>query len=140
MLGHPDFPSGVNTTDRAPLAETMPVYIFGFPFGEMLATSKANPAVTIGKGTISSLREDDAGDAAVIQIDGDVNPGNSGGPVVDARGRLVGVTVAKVKGRTSGSPSRRSNSAGCSADGWGTWSSARAGSPAGRWRSTSTGR
>ena len=80
----------------------MPVYIFGFPFGEMLATSKANPAVTIGKGTISSLREDDAGDTAVIQIDGDVNPGNSGGPVVDARGRLVGVTVAKVKGTNIG--------------------------------------
>jgi S1-C subfamily serine protease len=102
VLGQPDFPAALNTTDKAPLAETMPVYIFGFPFGEMLATSKANPAVTIGKGTISSLREDDAGDAAVIQLDGDVNPGNSGGPVVDARGRLVGVTVAKVKGTNIG--------------------------------------
>jgi hypothetical protein len=102
VSGHPDFPAALNTTDKAPLAETMPIYIFGFPFGEMLATSKAHPAVTIGKGTISSLREDDAGDAAFIQIDGDVNPGNSGGPVVDARGRLVGVTVAKLLGTNIG--------------------------------------
>ena len=102
VLGHSDFPAALNTTDKAPLAETMPVYVFGFPFGEMLATSKGNPAVTIGKGTISSLREDDAGDAAFIQIDGDVNPGNSGGPVVDARGRLVGVTVAKIKNTNIG--------------------------------------
>jgi S1-C subfamily serine protease len=96
------FPEALNTTDKAPLAETMPIYIFGFPFGEMLATGKGNPAVTIGKGTVSSLREDDTGDTAVIQIDGDVNPGNSGGPVVDARGRLVGVTVAKLRGTNIG--------------------------------------
>ncbi|HEX3151090.1 MAG TPA: trypsin-like peptidase domain-containing protein [Gemmataceae bacterium] len=96
------FPEALNTTDKAPLAETMPIYIFGFPFGEMLATTNGNPNVTIGKGTISSLREDDAGDTAVIQIDGDVNPGNSGGPVVDARGRLVGVTVAKLRGTNIG--------------------------------------
>ena len=102
VLGHKDFPAALNTRDKAPLAETMPVYVFGFPFGEMLATSKASPAVTIGRGTISSLREDDAGEAAFIQIDGDVNPGNSGGPVVDARGRLVGVTVAKVKNTNIG--------------------------------------
>jgi hypothetical protein len=102
VQGHPNFPAALNTTDKAALAETMPVHVFGFPFGEMLATGKGNPAVTIGKGTISSLREDDAGDAAVIQIDGDVNPGNSGGPVVDARGRLVGVTVAKVQNTNIG--------------------------------------
>src|SRR5262249_44234513 len=34
----PDFPAALNTTDKAPLAETMPIYIFGYPFGEMLAT------------------------------------------------------------------------------------------------------
>ena len=93
-----DFPEPLNTTDKPSLAETMPVYIIGFPFGQELSTTRGNPGVTIGKGTISSLREDDVGDTAFIQIDGDVNPGNSGGPVVDARGRLVGVTVAKLEG------------------------------------------
>lgn len=102
VQGRSDFPTALDTTAKAPVAETMPIYIFGFPFGEMLATGKGNPAVTIGKGTISSLREDDTGDTAFIQIDGDVNPGNSGGPVVDARGRLVGVTVAKLTGTNIG--------------------------------------
>jgi S1-C subfamily serine protease len=98
----PDFPAPLNTTDRVTVTETMPVYMLGFPFGEMLSATKGNPGVTIGKGTVSSVREDDAGDAAYIQIDGDVNPGNSGGPVVDGRGRLVGVTVAKLRGTNIG--------------------------------------
>ena len=102
VRGADDFPTAINTTDRLSLAETMPVYIFGFPFGEMLSTGQSSPAVTIGKGTISSIREDDAGEAAFIQIDGDVNPGNSGGPVVDTKGRLVGVTVAKLRGTNIG--------------------------------------
>ena len=97
-----NFPEPLSTSERFALSETMPVYIFGFPFGEMLSTTRGNPAVTIGKGTISSLREDDAGDPAFIQIDGDVNPGNSGGPIVDSRGRLVGVTVAKLLGTNIG--------------------------------------
>jgi carboxyl-terminal processing protease len=43
------------------------------------------------------------GQIAGVQIDGNLNPGNSGGPVVDAQGRLVGVAVAKVVGtRTYG--------------------------------------
>lgn len=102
VRGAADFPSPLNTTEKLALSETMPVYVIGFPFGEMLSTTRGNPAVTIGKGTISSLREDEAGDPAFIQIDGDVNPGNSGGPVVDSRGRLVGVTVAKLKGTNIG--------------------------------------
>ena len=32
-----------------------------------------------------------------MQIDGALNPGNSGGPVVDAQGRLVGVAVATIR-------------------------------------------
>ena len=47
--------------------------------------------MTINRGTISSIRDDEGGDTAMIQIDSDANPGNSGGPVVDSRGRLVGV-------------------------------------------------
>ena len=33
----------------------------------------------------------------MVQIDGAINPGNSGGPVVDALGRLVGISVAKIR-------------------------------------------
>jgi S1-C subfamily serine protease/antitoxin (DNA-binding transcriptional repressor) of toxin-antitoxin stability system len=79
------------------LTETMPVCTFGFPYGEVLATGKGSPAITIGKGSVSSLRLDDDGELALVQIDSALNPGNSGGPVVDTRGRLVGVAVATVK-------------------------------------------
>lgn len=78
--------------------ETTTVYIFGFPFGEALSSSKGHPTVSIGKGTISSIRLDDAGLENTIQIDGALNPGNSGGPVVDSRGRLHGIAVATIKG------------------------------------------
>jgi hypothetical protein len=75
--------------------ETLPIFMIGFPFGERLAARDTNPAVTVGRGSISSIRTDEFG-GRLIQIDGDVNPGNSGGPVVDGEGRLVGVTVAKI--------------------------------------------
>ncbi len=75
----------------------MPVYILGFPFGKALSTSKGHPAITVGRATISSLRENDAGELVVVQIDGALNPGNSGGPVVTSKGQLVGVAVARIK-------------------------------------------
>lgn len=76
----------------------MPVYVFGFPFGRILTTGKGGPAITVGKGSVSSIRKNEQGKLAVVQIDGALNPGNSGGPVVDARGRLVGVAVATIRG------------------------------------------
>ena len=76
----------------------MTLKIYGFPFGEMLNVARAasNPAITVNPASISSLRRDDLGQLSVIQIDGSVNPGNSGGPVVDERGQLIGVAVAKL--------------------------------------------
>ncbi len=102
VRGNADFPAPLNTTDKINLTETMPIYIIGFPFGEMLSAGIGNPTCTIGKGSVSSIREDENGGLSVIQIDGDVNPGNSGGPVVDTRGRLVGVCVAKIRGTNIG--------------------------------------
>jgi S1-C subfamily serine protease len=75
--------------------ETMTVYAFGFPFGKDLDPKKGNPAITVTKGAISSLRQD-RGELKEVQLDLDLNPGNSGGPVVDDKGALVGVAVAKV--------------------------------------------
>jgi S1-C subfamily serine protease len=80
-----NLPSPVDCSRDIELSETMPVFSFGFPFGEVLATSKGSPAITIGKASISSLRLDDAGQLALVQIDGALNPGNSGGPLPRSR-------------------------------------------------------
>jgi hypothetical protein len=88
-------PAKVNAI--APLRETLPVYAFGFPFGDRLETREGNPAVTVTPATVSSIRLDDDGDVHRIQIAGDVNPGNSGGPLVNGEGELVGLVVAEVR-------------------------------------------
>jgi S1-C subfamily serine protease len=98
VSGVRELPAPLDTSREPQLLETMPVYTLGFPFGEIMATGKNSPAITVGKGSISSLRLDDKGELAVVQIDGSMNPGNSGGPVVDAQGRLVGVAVATIRG------------------------------------------
>jgi hypothetical protein len=93
-----DLPAPLDLTARVELSETLPVFTFGFPFGQALSVTKGNPAMTVGKATVSSIRTNERDEVVVVQIDGELNPGNSGGPVVDARGRLVGVAVAKLRG------------------------------------------
>lgn len=92
--GVKNIPQAIPYEEKIKLFETMPVHTFGFPFGEKLSTSKGYPSITVGKATISSLRNGSDGELLLIQIDGNLNPGNSGGPVVDSKGRLVGVAVA----------------------------------------------
>jgi hypothetical protein len=92
------WPRPIVLEQKTPLIETMPVYILGFPFGQILSLTKGNPAITINKGSVSSVREDEFGNKKLVQIDGAINPGNSGGPVVDEQGRLVGIAVATIKG------------------------------------------
>jgi hypothetical protein len=90
-------PEAIPYADPPRLVETMAVWTFGFPFGQSLSTSKGNPSITVGKASVSSLRHNDDGELVFVQIDGSLNPGHSGGPVVDSRGRLVGVAVATIK-------------------------------------------
>ena len=75
----------------------------GYPFGRGLEVGRVAapdlvPEISISAGTISALRADDNGDRRVLQINSTVNPGNSGGPVVDREGYAVGVIRARVKG------------------------------------------
>jgi S1-C subfamily serine protease len=102
VKGFKDLPAPIPMDADVEVSETMTVYAFGFPFGQALSLTKGNPAMTVGKGSVSSIRENELGQVARIQIDGDLNPGNSGGPVVDAKGRLIGVAVAKIGGTRIG--------------------------------------
>ncbi len=91
-----DLPRPISADPNIEVGETMTVYAVGFPFGADLGLGKTNPALTITKGTISSLRNDERGQVKLIQIDAEINPGNSGGPVVNEKGQLVGVAVSKL--------------------------------------------
>jgi len=81
------------------------VWVVGFPFGDLLAMERsnpgrrdANPEPSISSGMVTSLRRDQGGVLRMIQTDAAVNPGNSGGPMLDAEGRLAGVVFAAISG------------------------------------------
>ena len=78
----------IRTPNNVRLGE--PVMVFGFPLSGSL-TSGGN----FTSGLVSGLRglRDSVGE---IQITAPVQPGNSGGPVMDASGSVVGVVVAKL--------------------------------------------
>jgi S1-C subfamily serine protease len=79
--------------DDAGITELQDVFVFGFPFGSNLGKN-----ITVTKSSISSLRKDETGQLARVQVNGGMNPGNSGGPVVDARGVVIGVSVSIIRG------------------------------------------
>jgi hypothetical protein len=88
-----DLPEPLKVDEHKPLQETDPVFIFGFPFGKELGKN-----VTVSKSAVSSLRKDDKGQVLrKIQVDGGMNPGNSGGPVIVPSGEVVGVAVSGIK-------------------------------------------
>lgn len=71
--------------------ETMDVIAFGFPFGKQLAVDKeTNPSISVNVGKITAIRKEN-GTIELIQLDAVLNPGNSGGPVVDTSGKAVGI-------------------------------------------------
>ncbi len=91
-------PEPLSLTGADKLPETTPVFVCGFPFGDDLAAGAKNPEISIGVASVSSNRTDERGKVAAVQLNGALNPGNSGGPVVSQAGDLVGVAVRTVKG------------------------------------------
>ena len=66
------------------------VYVAGYPFGRKVSTS-----IKVTKGIISSLTGI-GNNFSNIQIDAALQPGNSGGPILDDKGNVVGVAVARL--------------------------------------------
>jgi len=67
-----------------------PIVVYGFPLQGVL-TSSGN--LTTGNiAALAGIRDDHR----KLQISAPVQPGNSGGPVLDMRGRVVGVVVSKL--------------------------------------------
>jgi S1-C subfamily serine protease len=80
---------------------TTPLLIYGYPFGIIMsevAGSRENPTITVNRSSVSGTRKDQFGRVLLIQINGGLDSGNSGGPVVEERtGELVGVAVSKIE-------------------------------------------
>jgi hypothetical protein len=89
-------PLALGTTDD--LIETMAVVAFGYPFGSDLALKKGDyPGITVSTGHITALRKI-KGDLKSIQIDASLNPGNSGGPVLNDKGEVIGIVQKGIPG------------------------------------------
>lgn len=91
-------PAPLKLGGMASLVETAPVTVLGFPFGSFLAERPDEfPNVTVTTGRITALRKS-RGELQHIQLDASVNPGNSGGPVINQQGEVVGVVRAILPG------------------------------------------
>lgn len=85
-----NLPPPMQVISSTGLAETQEVFVGGFP---MASTVGAN--MTVSRSNVSSLRKE-GGLLTKVQVQKSMEPGNSGGPVVDSLGRVVGVSVAIV--------------------------------------------
>lgn len=81
-------PFNISETDILDIGKE--VFAIGTPKAEDLSQ-------TLSKGIISSVRKQSNG-SKIIQTDTKVNSGNSGGPLVDKEGKLLGVVNAKLTG------------------------------------------
>ena len=98
IAGNMKLPQAISISENVKVTETFPVLFCGFPFGSVLALENTYPSATFSKANISSFRRNEHNEISFVQIDGDMNPGNSGGPVVTSSGRLVGVSVSGLLG------------------------------------------
>ena len=69
------------------------VIAIGFPLGSTLGSE---PTVSVG--IISAKRDD------TLQTDASLNPGNSGGPLLNMYGQVIGVVVSRVEEDSAGRP------------------------------------
>lgn len=86
--GGAQLPSPFGLFPSSQLLETQQVFVAGFPRANELGTS-----LSVSTASVAALRKD-AGRMRRVQVNGNMQPGNSGGPVFDNQGRVVGVSAA----------------------------------------------
>jgi hypothetical protein len=100
-VGGSNFPY-VALGDSDAIETGLAVDALGYPFGRDVEVAKVAtaqeivPDVSTTPGAISAVRTNDAGVRRYLQITNSVNPGNSGGPVVNREGFAVGVLRSKL--------------------------------------------
>lgn len=75
--------------DASAIRQGEDILVIGFP----LSTVLGNYDVTVTRGIVSAVRSQ----LGLIQVDAAMNPGVSGGPVVNLRGQVVGVAVSALR-------------------------------------------
>lgn len=84
------------------------VRVLGFPFGRQTevarrADADVIPKVTVTGGSLSASRTDERGETRYLQTDAAIQPGNSGGPMLDEDGYVVGLVKMKLSGSATSS-------------------------------------
>ena len=78
--------------------ELMDVAVFDVPAlpGRGWDAKKAYPPVRAGEGSVSAIQKQGGG-LYRIQFDAPLSPGSTGGPLLDAKGRVLGVILGRVR-------------------------------------------
>ena len=84
-------PARLGDSDQLAVGDT--VYAEGNPMGYLLGSMSSGIVSALGRDT-----EVDSDGLGLIQTDVPLNPGNSGGALVNDRGEVVGITSAKITG------------------------------------------
>jgi S1-C subfamily serine protease len=87
-----EYPELLSVAYSQQLTETQDVFIVGFPLGK-----QAGSNVSVTATTVTSLRKE-GGNIKRVQVGGGMHPGNSGGPLVDKDGKVVGIAVSGFAG------------------------------------------
>src|SRR5262249_47172004 len=85
-------PEGLVVPKSSNLSLLQKLFVFGFPLGDELGAE-----ISVRPTQVTALRRDDRERLKQIQVEGGMTFGNSGGPVVDVKGNVVGVAVAGIK-------------------------------------------
>ena len=79
----------LQVADSANVRQGEEVLVIGYPF----ATILGNYEPTVTRGLVSAVRTQ----PGVIQVDAAMNPGMSGGPVINLRGEVIGVAIYRLE-------------------------------------------
>ena len=85
----------VGDSDRVRMGDE--VLALGFPIADTIGTN-----LTVTRGIISSTRTENG--VRLLQTDASLNPGNSGGPLVNLNGEVIGVNSSRIEETDSGRP------------------------------------
>lgn len=90
LLRLPQPTSSVLSFSAARARLGQPIIVMGYPLRDILASS-----VSVSTGAISALAGP-GDDTTLLQITAPVQPGNSGGPLLDQSGNVVGIVSSKI--------------------------------------------